>query len=124
MTAAAALLTTSSWESVTPRTTDRANDDALVNQRNAASRRNYSIEREQVIEMHQLDSVLEDLGWSPKGYGCSRLMLRNLNGGEHRAIHSLEGHEVATGISDGRVHFPVELPGLCDGGLNDRLGLV
>jgi hypothetical protein len=48
--------------------------------------------------MHKLDAVLEDLRWPPEGHGCSRLVLRNLNGGEHRAVHSLEGNQVTTGI--------------------------
>src|SRR5437764_1203052 len=74
------------------RSTDRANNRALVDKRNAASRRYDSIEREQIIEMHELDPILEDLCGAPEGHSRSRLMFRNLDGGEHRAVHSLEGH--------------------------------
>src|SRR5271154_2029294 len=74
------------------RTTDCADNIALVDQWNAASRRNDSIKREQIVEMHKLDTVLEDLRWPPEGDSRSRLMLRNLNGGEHRSVHSLEGN--------------------------------
>jgi hypothetical protein len=55
MTAAPALLTTSSW----------------ADQWSAASRRNNSIEREQIVEMHKLDTVLETL----LGVGTSRLLV-------------------------------------------------
>jgi hypothetical protein len=74
--------------------------------------------------MHKLDSVLEDLRWPPEGNGGSRLVLRNLNGGKHRAVHSLEGNEVTAGIGYCYVHFPIPLLGLCHSGVNDRLGLL
>jgi hypothetical protein len=51
-------------------------------------------------------------------------VLRNLNGGEHRAVHSLEGNQVTAGIAYGYVHFPIPLSGLCHSGVNDRLGLL
>jgi hypothetical protein len=71
ITAAPALLTTSSWESVASRTTDCTDNHPLVDQWNAASRRNDSIEREQIVEMHKLDTVLDDLRWPS---GRSRLL--------------------------------------------------
>jgi hypothetical protein len=74
------------------RTTDCADNIALLGQWNAASRCNDSIEREQIVEMHKLDTVLEDLRWPPEGHSCSRFVLRNLNGGKHRAVHSFEGN--------------------------------
>jgi hypothetical protein len=74
------------------RTTDCADNHSLVDQWNTASRRNDSIEREQIVEVHKLDTVLEDLRWPPESHGCSRLVLRNLNGGEHRAVYSFEGN--------------------------------
>ena len=74
------------------RTTDCADDHSLIDQWNAASRRNNSIEREQIVEVHELDPVLEDFCWAPKCRGCSCLVLGDLNGGKHRAIHSLEGN--------------------------------
>src|ERR1700678_4294892 len=98
------------------RTTDRADNYVLVDQWNAASRRNDSIESEQIVEMHKVDTVLEDFRWTPEGHGCSRLVLRNLNRGEHRAVHSLEGNQVATGIGYCNIHFPVPLLSLCHGG--------
>src|SRR5271170_4938432 len=106
------------------RTTDCADNRAPVDQWNTASRRDDSIEREQIVEMHKVDAILEDLRWAPEGHGCSRLVLRNLNRGEHRAIHSLEGNQVATGIGYCDIHLPIPLPGLCDSGLNNRLGLL
>ena len=45
--------------------------------------------------MHKVDTVLEDLGFAPEGCGGSCLVFGNLNGGKHRAVHSLEGHEIA-----------------------------
>jgi len=48
--------------------------------------------------MQKLDTVLELLGFAPECRGCSRLVLGNLNGGKHRAVHSLKGDEVAAGI--------------------------
>src|SRR5271170_5022825 len=50
------------------RTTDCADNIALVDQWNAASRRNDSVEREQIVEMHKVDTVLEEMdggAWSP-----------------------------------------------------------
>src|SRR6202030_152466 len=70
------------------RTTDCADNSALLDQWKAASRRNDSIKGEQVVEMHEVDAVLEDLGFAPKGRGCSGLVLCNLNRGKHRAIHA------------------------------------
>ena len=43
------------------RTADCADNRALVDQWNAAARRNNSIEREQIVEMHQIDAVLKYL---------------------------------------------------------------
>ena len=106
------------------RTTDCADNIALVDQWYAASRRNDSIEREQIVEMHKLDTVLEDLRWPPEGHGCSRLVFRNLNGGEHRAVHSLEGNQVTAGIGYCYVHFPIPFLGLCRRGMNNRLGPI
>ena len=106
------------------RTTDCADDIALVDQRNTASRRNDSIEREQIVEMHKVDAILEDFRRPPEGHGCSRLVFGNLNGGEHRAVHSLEGNQVTTGIGYRYIHFPIPFPGLFHGGLNNRLGLL
>jgi hypothetical protein len=48
-----------------PRTTDCTDNRTLVDQRNATSRRNDSIEREQIVEMHKVDTVLEYLRWAP-----------------------------------------------------------
>ncbi len=48
--------------------------------------------------MHKIDAVLENFGWSPEGRGCSGLVFRNLNRGQHRAVHSLEGNQVTTRI--------------------------
>jgi hypothetical protein len=105
-------------------TANRADNIALVDEWNAASRGNHSIEREQIIEVHQLDTVLEDLRWPPKGHGCSRLVLRNLNRGEHRAVHALEGNQVAAGVGYCYVHFPISPSGLGDSGVDDRLRLL
>src|ERR1700678_51005 len=74
------------------RTTDCANNHPLFDQRDAAPRGNDSIEREQIIEMHKLDTILELLRFAPEGGGCSGLMLGNLNVGKHRTIHSLKAH--------------------------------
>src|SRR5580700_5932208 len=63
----------------TSRTTDRADNLALLDQWNAAPRRNDSIEREQIVEMHKLETVLEDLCCTPETHSCSRLVFRNLN---------------------------------------------
>jgi len=52
---------------------------SLVDQWNATARRDNSIEREQIVEMHQLDIVLEDLGWASEGRGCPGLVFRYLN---------------------------------------------
>ena len=57
------------------RTTDRADDHTVFDQRNAATRRNDSIEREQIVEMPEVDAVLENLSWAPEGRGGARLVL-------------------------------------------------
>src|ERR1700687_404961 len=88
------------------RTTDCSDNIALFDQWNTASRRNDSIECEQIVEMHMLDPILEDLRRAPKGNGCPRRVFRNLNGSEHRAVHSSEGNQVTTGIGYCYVHFP------------------
>jgi hypothetical protein len=106
------------------RTIDCADNDLLVDQWNAASRRNDSIEREQIVEMHKLDTVLELLRFAPEGRGCSCLVLGNLNGGKHRAVHSLEGDEVAAGIDYRYVHLPIPLLRLCHRRVNNGLGSV
>src|ERR1700691_3091231 len=106
------------------RTTDCADNIAQVDQWNTASRRNDSIEREQIVEMHELDTILEDLRRAPEGHGSSRLVLGDLNGGEHRAVHSLEGNQVTAGIGYCYLHFTIPPPGLCHGCLNHRLGLL
>jgi len=62
-----------------PRTSDCADNRSPIDQWNATARRDDSIEREQIVEMHQLDTVLEDLGWAPEGRRCSRLVFRYLN---------------------------------------------
>jgi hypothetical protein len=78
MTTAPALLTTSSWESVPPEqpiariiTPDRSVE--------CPSRRNNSIEREQIVEMHKLDAVFGGLCWAPESRACSRPLFRNQN---------------------------------------------
>src|ERR1700731_2228507 len=73
------------------RNSDCANDRAFLDQGNAAARRNDSIEREQIVEMHKVDTVLEDLGFAPERRGGSCLVFCNLNGGKHRPVHPLEG---------------------------------
>ena len=73
-------------------TSDGADNLSSLDQMNAASRRDESIEREQVVEVHKVDTIFEDLGWAPKGRGCACFVLGNLNGGEHRAVHPLEGN--------------------------------
>src|ERR1700722_15766471 len=91
----------------TSRTTDRADNLAMLDQRNTASRRNDSIEREQIVEMNKMDTALEDFCFAPEGRGCSRLVLRYLNRGEHGVVHSLEGNQIATGIGYRNVHLPI-----------------
>jgi hypothetical protein len=61
------------------RATDCADNRPLLDQRNAAARRNDAIKGQQIIEVHTLDTVLEDFRWTPEGRGCSRLVFRNLN---------------------------------------------
>src|SRR5580698_4222238 len=78
----------------TTRTAHRTDNLALLNEWNAASRRNDPIERQQIVKMHKLDTVLEDLGRTPERRGCPRLVLRNLHGSEHGAVHSLKGNQV------------------------------
>ena len=99
--------------------TDCADNVALIDQWNAASRRNDSIERELIIEMHEINAILENLRWSPEGHRCSRLVLRNLNGGKHRAVHSLESNQVPAGIGYRYVHFPIPFLGLSHRSLNN-----
>jgi hypothetical protein len=48
------------------RATDCADNHALVDQWNTASRRNDSIERQQIVEVHKVDTILEDLRWARK----------------------------------------------------------
>src|SRR5208282_6115356 len=56
------------------RTADCADNHPLFDQWDAASRGNDSIEREQIVELHKIDTVLEDLGWATEGHGRSRLV--------------------------------------------------
>ena len=49
-----------------PERSDGADNNALLDQWDAASRRNNSIESEQIVEMHKVDTVLEDLGFAPE----------------------------------------------------------
>src|SRR4029077_18165513 len=71
-----------------PGDADCANDRAIFNQWNAAARGDDSIEREQIVELHEIDTVFEDLGGAPECGGCASFVLGNLNGGEHRAVHA------------------------------------
>src|SRR5580700_7297245 len=103
------------------RTTDCADNRPLFDQWDAASRGNDSIEREQIVEMHKVDTVLELLRWAPEGRGCFCLVLCNLNGGKHRAVHSLEGDEVAAGIDHRYVHLPIPLLRICHRRVNNSL---
>jgi len=48
------------------RRTDCADNHSLFDQWDAASRGNDSIEREQIVEMHELDTVLELLRFAPE----------------------------------------------------------
>jgi len=80
------------------RTTDRTDDCPLTDEWNASSRRDDSIERQQVVELHELNTVFEDFGWATERSGGARFMFRYLNRGEHRAIHSLEGNQMPSGI--------------------------
>src|SRR5208337_2641262 len=73
------------------RTTDCADNHPLFDQWDATSRGNDSIEREQIVEMHKLDTVLEDLGFAPERRGCSSLVFGDLDGGKHCTVHSLKG---------------------------------
>ena len=57
----------------TPRTSDRADQLTVLDQWNAATRRNDSIQRQQVIQIVDLDTVLEDLGFAAEGRGRPRL---------------------------------------------------
>ena len=76
------------------------------------------------MRLHKVDAVFEHLGWAPERRSCSRLVLGNLNGGKHRAVHALERDKVAAGIDYGYVHLPVPLLGLCNRGINNRLRSV
>ena len=59
---------------------------------------------------------------APENGGCSRFVFRNLNGSKHRAVHSLEGNQVAAGIGYCYVHLPISHLGLCYSSVNNRLG--
>src|SRR5215472_8406578 len=78
MTAAPALQTTSSWESV-PRTSDRADQLTVLDQWNAAAGSNDSVQRHQVIQIVDLDTVLEDLSFAAEDCGRARFVLGDLN---------------------------------------------
>lgn len=82
------------------RNTDGADNRTMLDQWNAAARRDDVIESQQIVEAHELNAVLENFRWPPEGCGGSRFVLRNLNGCEHRTIHSLEGNQVPAGICD------------------------
>src|ERR1700722_4586977 len=58
--------------------TDCADNLHAIAQGDAASRRNHSVERKQIGEMHKLDTVLEDLCRAPERRACSSLVFRNL----------------------------------------------
>jgi hypothetical protein len=64
----------------------------------------------------------KNFGRAPEGRASLRLMLRNPNGGKHRAVHPLEGNQVATGIDHCDVHLPIPFLGFCHSGKNNRLG--
>jgi len=57
--------------------------------------------------------VFPDLGLTAESRGRARLVFRDLNRGELRPIHPLEGHQVTAGIDHGNVHLPVSLLRLC-----------
>src|SRR6202451_2574397 len=61
------------------RTADGADNRPLLDQGNAASRCYDPIERQQIVEVHKLDTVLEYFRWPSEGRGGSRLVFRNLN---------------------------------------------
>src|SRR5580658_8322838 len=103
------------------RTADCADDRPPVDQWNTPAGRDHSVEREQIVQMHQVDAVLEYLGWAPESRCCLRLVFRDLDRGKHRAIHSLEGNQVAPGIHYGDVHLPIPLRCLRDGCVDGRL---
>jgi hypothetical protein len=106
------------------RTTDCADNRAPIDQRDAASRGDDSIEREQIVEMQKLNTVLELLRFAPEGRGCSSLVFGDLNGGKHRPVHSLKGDEVAAGIDHRYVHLPTPFLRLRHRRVNNRLGSV
>jgi hypothetical protein len=66
----------------------------------------------------------KNLRWATESRGCSCFVFRNLDGGKHSAVHSLESNQVASGIGYRYVHFPISLLRLCHCGLNNRLGSV
>src|SRR5260370_11918363 len=106
------------------RTTDCSDNYPLLDQRYAASRRNDSIECEQVIEMHELDTVFEYLGWAPEGRGSACLVLGNLHGVEHGTVHALQCADVAARIEHRYVHLPIPSLRLCHRRVNNPLDSV
>jgi len=78
--------------------------EPFLDQRNAAARRNDSIESEQIVEMHKLIPSSKTLV-SRRKVAAARACVRHLNGGKHRAVHPLEGHQMAAGIDYRYVHF-------------------
>src|ERR1700722_4722674 len=49
----------------TARSANCADNHALIDEWDTASRCNNSVEGEQIVQVHELDAVLEDLGWTP-----------------------------------------------------------
>jgi len=93
-------------------TTDYADDIVLLDQWNTASKRSDSTKCEQIVKLHKLNAILEDLRW-PLAAGRSR-----------RLAPCAPQSGCSAGIGYRYVHFPTPLFGLCHGSVNGRLGLL
>src|SRR5262249_28834621 len=104
------------------RTTDSADDLAVLDQRDAAPRRDDVIEAQDVFEIELLHHVLEDLGRTAVFGRGARLVLGDRDGGELRIVHSQEGDQIGARVDDRDVHRPTLLAGFRSGGLDHRVG--
>ena len=103
-----------------PGTTNGADQLTVHDEGNAAAGCDNSIESNSIIKVGELDAALKDLGFAAIKRRRTGLVFRNINGGELRSVHTLEGNEVAAGIDYGGIQLPVVLIGLSHGS-SDRL---
>src|SRR2546425_1350919 len=104
---------------------DPADDLAVDDDRDPAFERARAAEpQETEVSAALSDEILEDLGWPPEEDGRVRLLTRDVDTAELRAVEPVQGHQVAARIEDGDGDVPLVLRRLGLGARHRLLGLL